>query len=360
MDRVVGINILYLLILLAAAILPGGISDYDAYVLLLVSVVYALQIRSFKVYVSALICGGMVCAVSMFRSPLHAFIDCTRIFFVFSSLYAGACFRVDKYDFRLIRRMYFFVLLAMVAGMASPSLWDGDSMRYLGIFHGTNLSASVFLMLGIAVWEMEKKGEGRLKVLLLLVAVTLLYIWASGTRSLLLGLPYWLYQLFSRSMAWILFVFLLVAGMFYLFEPAELIVEKVRLEKDDSMMTRSVLYLQLWTGILDNYALIPHGSHAGWDMIRAFTADLIYSPHNDFLNFIYDWGAIFYIFCIMAAVRLKRFVRLNLEFGLILLALLSCALHNMLFNVVVWIPFTVILMARRTTDEIGKVCYERN
>lgn len=43
---------------------------------------------------------------------------------------------------------------------------------------------------------------------------------------------------------------------------------------------------------------------------------------------------------------------------LILLAMASCALHNMMFAVYVWIPFTIILMARRTANGIGKICYE--
>ena len=79
---------------------------------------------------------------------------------------------------------------------------------------------------------------------------------------------------------------------------------------------------------------------------------------NDFLNFIYNWGAIFYVFCLMVFVRLKRCVHLNAEFILILLAMASCALHNMMFAVYVWIPFTIILMARRTANGIGKICYE--
>lgn len=362
MNRIVLINILYLFILIAAALLPEGISNYNAYVLLAVSVVYALQIRSFGVYVSTLVCGGLICAVSIFQYPLYGIIDSVLIFFLFCSIYAGSCFRVDMCDLRLIRGMYFFVLLAMVVGMANSSFWsDGDEMRYIGIFHSGNSSASMFLMLGIAIWEMEKKEKGRVCILFLLITITLLYMWASGTRSMLFCLPYWLYQMFGRTRTRILVILLLIAGVLYLPVFVESIVEKMRLEEDDpSIMTRSVIYQLLLSGICDNYALIPQGSHSGWDMVRDFTGDPTFSPHNDFLNFIYEWGVIFYLFCVIVAMKLKCFLRLNFEFILILLALSSCALHNILFNVIIWIPFTVILMVRRATDEIRKVCYEQS
>lgn len=348
MNKIVLISILYTLILVAAALLPEGIGNYNAYVLLMMSVMYLLLVRSPEVYMDTILCGGMVFAVSIFRYPLYACIDSALVFFIFSSLYAGACFKVDMRNMRMIRWSYLLVIFLLIAGMLKPTLWNGDDMRYVGIFHRGNTSASVFLMLVITVWEIEKIGKNRILVLLLLVAAYLLYIWASGTRSLLFGLPYWLYQLFSRQGTRIIVVLMLVAGVFYLPMVAESIVEKVRLEEDPSMRTRSSLYLLLLSGIWDNYALIPQGSHAGWYMVKDFTGDPSFSPHNDFLNFIYEWGVIFYIFCTILVMRLKRFVQLNLEFLLILLALSSCALHNTLFNVIIWIPFTVILMVRRT------------
>ena len=348
MNKIVLISILYTLILVAAALLPEGIGNYNAYVLLMMSVTYLLMVRSPKVYMDTILCGGMVFAVSIFRYPLYACIDSALVFFVFSSLYAGAFFKVDMKDMRLIRWSYLLVIFLLIVGMAKPTLWDGDDMRYVGIFHRGNTSASVFLMLVIAVWEIEKIGKDRILVLLLLVAAYFLYIWASGTRSLLFGLPYWLYQLLSRQGTRIIVFSILVAGVFFLPMVAEPIVEKVRLEEDPSMRTRSSLYILLLSGIWDNYALIPHGSHAGWYMIKDFTGDPSFSPHNDFLNFIYEWGGIFYLFCAMLIIRLKRFVQLNLEFILILLGLSSCALHNTLFNVIIWVPFTVILMIRRT------------
>mgnify|MGYP006868102228 FL=1 len=361
MNRIVLVSVFYFFILLVAAVLPDGISDYNAYVVLLISVLYALMIKSADVYLDTLICGAAVCVVSIFQYPLYAFLDCILIFFVFASLYIGACFPVKIRELRFIQSVYLFVCLASVVGIFSPALYkgDGDEMRYAGLFHAINFSACVFSILGIAVWEIEKRGKERLGILLLMVVCFFIYTWATSTRSLLFVLPYWIYQLFGRRKTKVLVVGLFVVGLFYLPSVVEQISEKLRLEDNESSMaTRSVLYLQLLSGILDNYAFIPHGSYAATDMIIRFTNDSRYSPHNDFLNFIYNWGAIFYVFCLMVFVRLKRCVHLNAEFILILLAMASCALHNMMFAVYVWIPFTIILMARRTANGIGKICYE--
>lgn len=89
--------------------------------------------------------------------------------------------------------------------------------------------------------------------------------------------------MFGRRKTKVLVVGLFVVGLFYLPSVVEQISEKLRLEDNESSMaTRSVLYLQLLSGILDNYAFIPHGSYAATDMIIRFTNDSRYSPHNDF------------------------------------------------------------------------------
>ena len=60
MNRIVLISVFYFFILLFAAVLPDGISDYNAYVVLLISVLYALMIKSADVYLDTLICSAAV------------------------------------------------------------------------------------------------------------------------------------------------------------------------------------------------------------------------------------------------------------------------------------------------------------
>ena len=363
MSRIALISVLYFLILLIAVILPNGISDYNAYVSLFMLIVYALLIKSTDVYFNSLICCVGVCIFSIFQYPLYALLDCALIFFILGSLHIGTYFSVKERELHSIQNVYLFICIASIIGMLNPAFYrgDGDELRYAGLFHAINFSACVFSILGIGVWEIEKSYKNRLGILLLMVVCFFIYLWATSTRSLLFVLPYWIYQLFARRKMKFFFVAILIVSMFYLPTIIDQISVKLRLEDNESSMaTRSVLYLQLLSGILDHYAVIPHGSYAATDMIIQFTGDSRYSPHNDFLNFIYNWGALFYLFCVIVVVKIKRCVRLNFEFFLISLAMASCALHNMMFAVYIWIPFTIVLMVRRTVDKTKELCYGRS
>ena len=350
MNRIVLIVILYLLTLLAAVILPNGISDYNAYVQLLTCIVYMLFIKSFDVYLSTFICWFPICLVSISHALLYTFIDCALIFFIFGSLFIGLHFSVKKRELRFFEIVFFLIYLASIVGILNPFLYrdTGDGMRYMGLFHAINFSASVFSILGIAVWEIEKTAKRRTWILFVLIAGLLIYIWATTTRSLLFALPYWIYQLSQRFNKKILFIFIVVVCVFYLPTIVKTILPKLRFEEDESsMVTRSVLYLKLLSDIADNYAIIPQGSNAATTMIVGFTGDPRFSPHNDFLNYIYNWGVVFYIFCAMIIRQMKGNIKFNLEFYLILLAIAACALHNMMFATYVWMPFVIILMVRR-------------
>lgn len=269
----------------------------------------------------------------------------------------GCCSPVKAKEVRTIRTICLLICLLSILGILNPMMYQAeeDGIRYSGLFHRGNQSASIFSILSIAAWEFEKKEKQRIEILLLLAIGFCGYTWASGTRSLLFVLPYWVYQLYISRKTRTLSIFLsVITILIYLPVFSEQITNKLRLEEDDSFNTRSVLYARLWMDIKENYAIIPHGSYTATAMIRQYTRDPSFSPHNDFLKFIYEWGAIFYIFCVYLALKIRKYVKLDLEFLLILLALASCALHNMLSTVYLWIPFMFILAARRRTSEIIK------
>ena len=134
-------------------------------------------------------------------------------------------------------------------------------MRYAGLFHAINFSACVFAIVGIAVWEIEKMRRARPGILLLMIVCFFIYLWATSTRSLLFVLPYWLYQLMAWRKMRPLLVLVLIIGIVSLPRIIDEIFTRLRLEDNESSMaTRSILYLQLLSGIVDNYAIIPHGS----------------------------------------------------------------------------------------------------
>ena len=329
MSKLFLLSIFYFAILLVYVLLPNGLSDYNGYVLLVTTCMYLLLVKSHEVYRTAFLLGAAVFICSVFLSSsniLYAFIDCAFIFYVIGTIYAGLMYNIE----------------------------DNES-RYLGLFHRENQSASIFSMLSIAVWELEKKEKQRIEILLLLIIGFLGYMWVSGTRSLLFVLPYWGYQLYiSRKTRTLSILISVIVTIIYLPVFSEQISDKLRLEEEASFNTRSVLYARLWMGIKENYAIIPHGSYTATAMIQGYTRDPGFSPHNDFLKFIYEWGAIFYVFCIYLILKIRKYVKLDLEFLLILLALTSCSLHNMLSTVYLWIPFMFILAARRRTSEIIK------
>ena len=360
MSKFFSLALIYFGLLLAFVISPKGLSDYNAYVLLLLTCVYLVWVKSHEVYRTSILLGAAVILFSVFLSSsniLYVFADCAFIFYVIGTIYIGCRFPVKAKETNLIRKISLLVCLLSFLGILNPAMYQTELgvPRYLGLFHGVNFSASIFALLSITAWEFEKKGKRRTRILILLAICFIGYMWASETRSLLFVLPYWAYQLYiSRKTRTLSIVISVIAILIYLPVFSEQIANKLRLEEDDSFNTRSVLYARLWMDIKENYAIIPHGSYTATAMIREYTRDPGYSAHNDFLQFIYEWGAIFYVFCIYLILKIRKYVKLDVEFLFILLALASCALHNMLSTVYLWIPFMFILVARRRTSEIIK------
>lgn len=351
MSKIKFITLFYILILITAAILPNGISNYNAYVSFITVIIYALLIKSTMVYVTSLTIGLTICLFSIFTHPLYTFLDWILIFLILGSISIGKTFCLSEKDQKFIQNTFTFICIASIIGILCPSLYRGEEgeMRYAGLFHAINFSACVFSIINIAVWEIEKKHKKRFSILVLMATCFIIYTLATSTRSLLLVLPYWLYQFIVRKKARIIIICIIAIVGFKLPSIVDEITTRLRLEDNESSMaTRTVLYMQLLAGIIDNYGIIPHGSYSATDMIIQFTGDTKYSPHNDFLNFIYNWGAIFYIFCIIIVKQLKTYIKINLEFCLIILAMAACSLHNMMFAIYIWIPFTIILIIRRT------------
>lgn len=354
MNRIVLIILFYFLTLSAAIVLPNGISDYNAYILCCLCILYILLIKSSAVYRSSLLCGLALCLTSILNFQPYTLVDCALIFSIFGSIYIGLHFPIKKKELRFFKYCFFFIYLISLLGIFNPSLYrdTGDGFRYSGLFHAVNFSASIFSILGIAIWEIEKTERKTVWILLILIMSLLIYIWATSTRSLLFTLPYWLYQLYTRCNKTVLVTSILLICILYLPSIIEAVSVKLRLEENESSIaTRSVLYLQLLSGIRDNYGIIPHGSHAATQMIVDFTGDPLFSPHNDILTYIYDWGAVFYIFCIMIGINLKKYISFNIEFCLILLVIIACALHNMMLSLYIWIPFIIILTTRRNIND---------
>lgn len=244
--------------------------------------------------------------------------------------------------------VFFCINLFMVLIPSKYHDFDGE-IRFMGLFNACNLSVSIMTICGVAIWEIEKriKCSPRKKILILNLIGFFILVIATRTRTVLFLLPYWMYQCYE-SFNRIFFIGGIIIGL-GLFGSSiiQSLNERMNLEGDASSATRAAIYLALIDGILDNNVIIPHGSNEAFLFIKEFTDNPDFSSHNDYLRYIYDWGLYFFVFLYYIVYTMKKFLKFNLEFNLILIGYAALALHNMLFLPIAWIPFCIILNMRK-------------
>ena len=350
---------IYSLILLIAWVISpfSSISNYNALVLLTFDILLLWVHRKSRI-LKTCICVCTLLLISdtfLHAKPLYSLIDCGVLFFIFSLIDFCIGSKAKSKTIRQIQRFCsLFIIFSLLWVVIPNSFIKGDegNLRYGGLFHAINFSSNIFAIIEICYWEIYKRSKKNKKILISLLIALIIYTDLSGTRSLLFFYPYWVlqfYQIFSEGKNGKLMVKVGII-IFCCLMPSiiTLLVEKLRFQEgESSMATRIVLYQQLIEGIVANFGLIPHGSNSAQEMIVAFTQDDRYSPHNNFLSYLYDWGVIFIIVCykIISILRKNGFLKMNM--WLILLGLSSCALHNMLFSPYLWIPVGVILIINK-------------
>lgn len=347
----------YLLVLLAAFILPRGISDYNAIVLMFFCILFSKFLKCKSVLIPSAILGILIGLTSLKHLSIYVLIDLASIFFIFSCVYIGGCLFVSPREFKIIKKVFICLYIASCAGIFIPSLYqfyEGDGLRYAGLFHNINFSANVFAILGVAIWEIQKKESKKMYLLVIVIIGLFLYLFATRTRSLLFTFPYWFYQIYKYSNRKVLFAFVVILLPIGLSLSLNYFMERMHLDKvDSSMTTRALLYDALFSGIIENYTLIPAGSHSATDLAINLTGNEKFTPHNDVLRYIYEWGYVFYFFCLFFFFKVRRKIKFDGELSLILFVMISFALHNMMLAVYVWIPFIYVLSVRRID------CYEQ-
>ncbi len=239
----------------------------------------------------------------------------------------------------------FYILnLVMALFPAYYHLGEG-TIRFLGIFRTPNLSVSVMTIIGLAIWEIEKmiKRKPRIKIMIINLIGLIILIFATRTRTVLFIIPYWIlqaYNYFNRRM--FTFTALVALATF-----GQIIYESISVRMnfngDESTATRAIIYDSLIKKILSNHIVIPYGSNESYLFIQKLTHNPKFSSHNDFLRYIYDWGAYFFIFLVYIITLIKKNVKFSFKLALIIIAYAPFALHNLLFLPIVWIPFCLIL-----------------
>lgn len=275
-----------------------------------------------------------------------------------SLLVTGLLILFTTYDFtgrdlRKIRLILLFFFILNLLLCISPSYYFYHKIegirRFQGIFRSANLSVSVMTIIGVVVWEIEKRisTPARKKILWLNIIALVILMFATRTRTLLFLLPYWAYQSY-HFLDRRLFIFVVIlAGAIFGQIIYQSLSTRMNLTGDQSTATRASIYEALIRRILKNYVVIPHGSNEAYIYIQKFTKNPEYSSHNDFLRYIYDWGIYFFFFIAYIIRLIKRNVNCNLEFYLIIVAYTPLALHNLLFLPIAWVPFCLILNIKK-------------
>ena len=346
---------LYFLVIVISMVI-NGFGRFNSVPVLFFCLVWLIYIKDINYYLWVLFLSSIISFFSLSNgvSILHIFLDILDLAFVL-----GTIFLCDKFYFskRAITSSLIFIALLLVLSvfcMKFQGLYeysDGE-YRYNGIISKGNSSSNTFLVLSMFFWELFKriKKNGVLSrfILMIILCMFLAYVFTSQTRSMLIALPYWLYQfalLYGKK------TIIIISTIIGLFASAYLVIilqEKLRMTEDASFLTRVQLYQAEIEGIMQNYFVIPHGSHKAWELAIDVTWNDKFSPHNDFLKFLYDWGIAFILLIILFFKRVRKKVGFDLNICLLLLAQSSCMLHNMWFLPIVWLPILFILNLKKS------------
>lgn len=286
---------------------------------------------------------------------LHNVMDFFIILMIVESLSISIRSNLSKRnlkDYVLIGNSFIIINFILIFFKFAYGFYE-DSFRFLGMLNSTNVSSSVVCVLSILVWEIEKKIKKKSGTYLLLILLNyIVIIFESKSRSLFLFAPYWMYEL-SKVLSKKYFILLIIILSLIIIPQITTLVKNLRIGEDGSSITRGLLYMNMWEGIQDNYYLIPHGSNEANLLAKNITQSDEFSPHNDLLRYWFDWGLIFIGIVFIAIRNVKRNLHNAFEFILITIGVMSCALHNLLFLPLIWLPYILIITLKIKKDD----CY---
>lgn len=364
--RIAGLMVLYLGCMLLSYIIPN-FARYNPFVLLAFTIgsMFCYPRLHSKSIVLFIICSLTMLLVDFVCDVKYTYTGITiaYFFFIIASLSRVKGITLGTRQKKYILYFCILVLSLFILGMFSHSLYgiqedanliDGDQRRYSGLLRASNISASVALLFLVLLWEVCKDlyGSQRKKLISILAIIFVyfvVYYLQSKTRTLLLALPYFAYQVYKISNTKYLIAFSIIALSFIVIRIDDFNFDfsKMRLGEDSSSMTRNYLYLSEIEKIKDSNILFPKGSHSMRAFVINLMADDDFTCHNDFLALFHDWGFVF----ILLVVAIFNYLKHNFETLVILLLYAGCALHNILFSPYVLFLLMLILIINYQYDE---------
>lgn len=256
-------------------------------------------------------------------------------------------FRYIKTDvLPLFRRlMFIYVLGLFFLSVAEYPYWGVTDYRFMGLVGNVNLTSNILMLFAIFEIEFLRIHKSLTLGRFFFVLVVFFYFMLlTGTRSALIALFYFLFVFFKdlavrRCFSFIiLFILGLVAVRF-----SDLFLSQLRFDAEASNITRIAIYQKFWNLIVDNYLALPMGLSAHEGVMDVYFRG--FAVHNDILQYLYNLGIGFMIYCSLLFYSLRRFWGSgNFRVALIFFLFLSTALHNELFSIYVWVPLLFILL----------------
>lgn len=277
---------------------------------------------------------------------IHPIGDAATIMMCLSSLAIAMKSKYTKKELCYLFFMLSVFILIDTLGIFIPDMYDredSDSIRYLGVLHGANLTVTIFGLAQIAVYELRIRNKYIKKYLCLNIILFSVMFLATRTRSLVFFLPYWTLQIYRNVNKRTFYLLCSIIMIFVLIGIGNILstLRFDELDNDGSYLTRMFLYESMLEGIKDNFFLIPHGSNSANLLSKKVTMDDDFAAHNDLLLYWYDWGIIFIFLLCYGYRQIRKNIKIDWTYIFIIFAWSSACLHNVFLLPMVYFLFLI-------------------
>lgn len=330
-SKIFGIFLLWLIIILIKIFFPESIgkAQFNGYIIGITAIVCFFLYPNLKILIVSFVFLIVLLATS--RDLIHPLGDFTIFITLICAYNLSLKCRFKRNELQIVSFCLLFFIIIDLLGLFIPNLYSNgiDGQRYDGLLHSGNVTATAFCLCQIAYYESCKNNSKNKIILLLSILSFILMLLLTKTRSMFFFLPYWFVQ-FEKKLNKYVIALALFSVIIIVINALAYIQTNLRLQGDSSSMTRAFLYEAMIEGIINNYAIFPHGSNEANTLSKYLTDDPNFAPHNDILQYIYDWGFMFFLVCGIMYKKLKDSRKTNLSYWCIVLGWLSGCLHNIL------------------------------
>lgn len=239
-----------------------------------------------------------------------------------------------------------FIFLQLLFCIVEFRDWSSNYYRYYGSFNNVNITSNLILLFTLYILEyLRLKSKLKNRTILFWFVIYVFLILLTGTRSALIGLLYFVYLFLkqtSKRNRIIVFVIIGLVGFYVAYSLGGFLYRQLRFDADSSTFTRLAIYTLMLEEIAKAKFLLPHGISSHRYLME--TEFFGYPVHNDFLEYIYNLGILFYFYFYYLISKLYSFCKKGsfFIFFIVLFLFFSTALHNEMFSIYIWIPIFMI------------------